>query len=131
MINKQYDMPALNQMAQDFAIENDRMDMMTDMTNGVSGIPTNAFPSGPCCFRGNAMIVCSQIIDDMLDNDEDGEGVSSRSMTHKMILTLDDSTTLEWKDEDAAADEILDSVKDALGIKVALRNSFQPLFRPN
>jgi len=48
MINKQYDMPALNQMAQDFAIENDRMDMMTDMTNG--------------------------IIDDMLDNDEDGEG---------------------------------------------------------
>jgi len=69
-INKQYDMAALNQMAQDFSIESDRMDMMADMTDDIIG--------------------------DMLENDADADG-----------------------DEDTAADEILNSVMDAEGIKMA------------
>ena len=36
MINKQFDMPALNKMAQDYAIESDRMEMMEGMTDDVS-----------------------------------------------------------------------------------------------
>ena len=36
MINKQYDIPELNKMAQEFAIQSDKMDMMSDMTDDVS-----------------------------------------------------------------------------------------------
>ena len=36
-INKQFDVPALNKMAQDFAIESDRMDAMESMTDDIIG----------------------------------------------------------------------------------------------
>jgi len=36
-INKQFDMPALNKMAQDFAMETDRMDAMESMTDDIIG----------------------------------------------------------------------------------------------
>lgn len=69
-INKQFDLPAMNKMAQEFAVESDKMDMMSQLTDDLIG--------------------------DMLDADQDGDG-----------------------DEDAAADEILNSVMDAEGIKMA------------
>lgn len=37
MINKQYDIPELNKMAQEFAIQSDKMDMMSDMTDDIIG----------------------------------------------------------------------------------------------
>jgi len=47
-INKEFDVPALNKMAQDFAMESDKMDMMAAVTDDIIG--------------------------DMLDNDADGDG---------------------------------------------------------
>ena len=36
-INQQFDMPALNKMAQDYAIESDKMDMMEQVTDDIIG----------------------------------------------------------------------------------------------
>lgn len=66
MMNKQFDIPALNKMAQEFQMESDKLEMMGDLTN--------------------------DLIDDVMQGGEE--------------------------DEDAAADEILNSVMDAEGIRM-------------
>jgi len=79
MINKQFSMPALQQMAADYAREADQLEMMGEMTD--------------------------EIIGDMLE-DEDG-------------------------DEDAAAEDILNSVLDAEGLKAADQYAAAPMGAPS